>query len=377
MNIDLLVLNLPAIVMLGLATSYTDITQGKIRNRHCMLAIAYGIISLVVASILLHQQGITLNARYYLDVGLNVIVAIIISFIIWNTGLLTAGDMKLFLAYSILIPLSVYKYGYVQFFPASTILVNTFVPLFISIFLFMLFRTTWIEKREAIRSSLEPKRLGILAIATFGFSWIIGKAINLITFLPRDYFTMILMVFLVMVVCEKLLRVSFLKVCVILAVARVIFGFGELLTIEPYLTFLFLFCSLLLLRIFVLELSSKMFTKEIGLDELKEGMVIAEVSGATKENPGGAVKVYYDFVNYLMASKTKEDGVGGHSRQLTKEEVDRLKRKLKIQNVSKIRIHHTIPFAPFMFFGVILTLLLNGEAIGVANLLVRLALSTH
>ncbi len=366
MEPDLLIMNLPAIIMLGIAASYTDIRQGKIRNMHCAAGIVYGLLSLGAASLIFYATGEHISTKYYADFFVNLLIATAISLVIWSTGLLTAGDVKLFIAFSALVPLSAYKYGYVNLFPSSTILVNTFVPLFVFMFFYILAKTGWAAKVQAMKAALEPKKLGALAVATFGLSWVIMKIMENATFIPQDYFTMILLVFLIIVVSESLLRLKFVWLCAALSVLRVVLDFGALSSAETYINFVFLFFSLLVLRFFALELGSKMFTREIMAEELSEGMIIAEIPDPKRKS-----RVYYDFVSYLQELKLHRDDVMGFSRRLSREDAAVLRKEFSEKKIERLRIHSTIPFAPFMFFGVLLTIGFGGDALGIIGAAIR------
>ena len=376
MRPDLLMMNLPAIILLGLFTSYTDIAYGKIRNKHCVWGIIYGILTLAIASLVFYFTGEAINPRYYLDFLINFLVGSVIAVVVWGTGLLSAGDLKLFLMYSVLVPLSVYRYGYVNLFPASTILVNTFVPMFVFLCFYILLRTDWRQKWGALRSTMELKKLGPLALATFGFSWIISLVLNHVSFIPRDYFTIIILIFIIILLSERLLGLRFVWLCLVLAVARLVFDFSSFLTIGFYLSFLFLFVSMLLLRFFILELAKDMFKKEIGLEELRAGMILAGTYG---DDNGGKThkeeRVYYDFLTYLQEREL--GGKGRLSRQLTREDVEFIKHEYKKRGWKnqKLKIHSTIPFAPFMFLGVVITILAQGDLFGAVSILIRSILS--
>ena len=77
------------------------------------------------------MKGISIRTGYFNELILSVFFALFAGFIMWYVGLWTAGDAKLFVAYTAIVPLSVYNYGYIKYFPSMTILINTFVHVFI------------------------------------------------------------------------------------------------------------------------------------------------------------------------------------------------------------------------------------------------------
>jgi prepilin signal peptidase PulO-like enzyme (type II secretory pathway) len=201
-----------------------------------------------------------------------------------------------------------------------------------------------------------------------------------VDFQPKDYFTMIMLLFLLIGVSERMFRLRFNLLVILLALLRLVFDYRSLLTAEFYLGFLFLFFSMLVLRIFILELAQEGFSRVIRLDELKAGMILAEVPAKSdgKERSGRG-RVYYDLLSYLQElALNGEDGeakgkTGGRSisSQLTKGEALAVKKRFgEGAGGTLIRIHQTMPFAPFLFFGVAITLAFRGDLISVLGMLV-------
>ncbi len=129
---------LPAIFFVGLISAYEDITLSRIKNKWVVLGIAYA------ASGYLLLYGLNffklvdyggLNSSYLVSCAINFVISIMVAYSFWKCGVWAPGDAKLFIAYSLLIPLDFYAKGYINYFPAAVLLFNIFLPLFFFIVL--------------------------------------------------------------------------------------------------------------------------------------------------------------------------------------------------------------------------------------------------
>src|SRR3989338_10399892 len=100
-----LYLFLPAIIALGLITSYEDVRCGKIRNKWLLISLTYFAIALVIT--------LVLNASswkgYLLVTATNALISLVAGFLLWNYGIWSAGDAKLFFVFNLLMPIRAYK----------------------------------------------------------------------------------------------------------------------------------------------------------------------------------------------------------------------------------------------------------------------------
>ncbi|MCX5709744.1 MAG: prepilin peptidase [Candidatus Omnitrophica bacterium] len=106
----------PAILILGAVTSYTDLKFNTIRNKHLAYAFLYGIILFASLSFL---DALPLQPDKFLA---NILISIIIAFALYASRLWSAGDAKLFIAFSLLLPVN--RYGRLFFFPCLAIFAN-------------------------------------------------------------------------------------------------------------------------------------------------------------------------------------------------------------------------------------------------------------
>ncbi len=149
---DILYLFLPAILLLGAVVSYEDIKIGKIRNKWVVLGI---LVALLLWAGLYFFNVVKMNYVFY--VLIYSFSALGIGFFIWFVGLWSAGDAKLYFAFSLLIPLSSYKYG--GGFPSIALLINIVLPIFVFLVVKMLIKSSWKQKLMVVRGVLKPKRL--------------------------------------------------------------------------------------------------------------------------------------------------------------------------------------------------------------------------
>jgi len=349
---------LPAILIFGFITSYTDLKEGKIKNKYIIMALAY---SFIIYLILIILNRSTVRAGYFIELLIMCMLSLVLGFIIWYAGLWTAGDAKLFLAYSSLVPLSVYKYGHIQYFDSTNILINTFIPVFLFLFATLLFKTNLEQKIFFLKKACNPKRILELAVFLFAFSWLIKILFQFVK-IPLNYFLIVFILFLIMVFLEKLTSLSPLKLTIVIGFLRLLTD-SSIFSLTFLTEFLFLLITFILLRFFILNMGFYMFTKEMDVKLLEPGMVPAE---ALYEEDGEYKKeklIFYSLFSYLEGqTKKKKYLIEPTSEGLTEENVMKLKRLEKKLGFEHIKIQQTTPFAPYMFFGTLLTIALKGNA---------------
>jgi len=349
--IKILLYFLPGIVLLGILTSYEDIKFGKIRNKYIIFGLAYAIITYCLLITIYSLNNIPINTFYLVEVLTNTLIALLIGFVIWHIGFWTAGDAKLFLAYAALVPLSVYTYGYVKYFPSITLLINMFVPVSLFLFLLVIFKTSFKQKKESLISILTPKRLGSALVALFAIFWIIKIIFSLINL--ESYFLMLILSLILFFSLKRFFKKKFVAIAIIISVLRLIID-RSVYSIEFVKQFLVLFIIWIILRSFILNLGSKYFIKDIKITDLKEGMI-----------PIGAIYEEKEKKKKVNISSKKEPLFKAIPEGLREEEVKKIKNlyfNKKLQG-DTIKIKQTVPFATFIFLGVILTILCKGNSI--------------
>ncbi len=323
-----------SVLFFGFLTSYEDIRDGKIRNKYVLSAFifAFFLNSLLFFGFL--GDWVT-DGGYYSQLALNVFLAFLAGFALWAFNLWTSGDAKLFSAYAALVPLKTYKLGYIEYFPSFTLLGNTFLPLFFLLLLITPFSIKNSDKR--IRNLFNPGRLVDGIIFVFGFSWFFDV---LSSFLGLRM-TFLMYPLLFMAVPPLLKRGRFITlthVSIALSALRLISDFNRILTFD----FLIFFVSLVFVFVIVMSViglgSFIATTSTVNIKNLKPGMILAERVGS-------------------------DNAIGHLNRGLTGDEIvmiDKLYRENKLKS-DLVNIQQTLPFAPLLFSGVLLTYLCEGD----------------
>jgi len=349
---------LPMILFIGGITTYQDIKYGKIKNIWIMLALAYAVIANIALVIVVTQLGQDVRPAYFIELSVSVAISLFIGFAMWWIGLWTAGDAKLFTAFTALIPLTVYKYGHVPYFSSSNVLINTFVPFFVMYFFMLMFRTTIKQKIHYMLKSLEPKQLLFLFLFLFAFMWPTQLFFSL-TNIPANYFYSIVFLFLMMVVFEKIFGKRFMYVLVVLGIIRVIFD-PSLLSTNTLYSLLSTMAGFVFLRFFILYAGYDLLTVNTDIGLLKKGMVPAELIYKEGKKFRKQRILMFSMLSYLAEAAKKRDYVFETAAEgLTERDVAKLKKhKLGFEH---LRIYKTLSFAPYLFAGVILTIIFQGD----------------
>ena len=356
----ILLLFLPMILFIGGITSYQDRMSGKIRNKWILLGLSYAFVMniLIILYYIFFNDVSLLRLTYFIELIINVIFALILGFILWDVGIWTAGDAKLFMVFSALIPLSVFHYGHVPYFDASNVLINTFIPFFIIYALILLFKTTIKQKIFYLKKSLEFKQLIFLFL--FGFIWPLNIFFKLIH-LPSNYFFSIFILFIILTIIEKMFKNSMVYILVCLSVLRIIFD-KTIFTLQPWFILIIIFISFILLRYFILYMGYDYMTKYVDIKLLKKGMVPAENvyvdNGKYKKSP----LLHFSLLSYMQEKLNEKTTVFNVTAEgLTKKDVNKLKKLEKKLGFEHLRIYKTLNFAPYMFLGVLLTIIFKGN----------------
>lgn len=367
MALDLLaLLSLPAIIALGFITTRSDLRHGTIRNAWIAYALVYSLVLVVATSIVLTVRGDPVNVEYLIRYPINIMFAALAAMAIWMAGLWSAGDGKLFIAYAALLPLSVYSSSAATYFPAFLILVYTFVPLLLFWLVRILVKSKGSTKLALLWRMLSPRFLSDTVLFVFAFSWL-GSALfsYLGTALPvtSNPFMLLLFIFLVMALFRRVLKIPYRNACIVIAVIGLVFDPGRIFTAQFLQHFLIVLLLFLLLRHFLLNLAFEVFTTPVDVENLQEGMVAAE--NYTKEKRRWhyqkirmpSLALLSAFLDPPKTTLLLPRAPAG----LSEEDVEKVKRyhsKGRIREHT-LRIFQTVPFAPFMFLGVLLTILLE------------------
>lgn len=367
---NLLILYLPIILFFGIITSYEDLKFGKIRNKWIILSIIYAISAYILIVVIYKTYGVPIRWGYFIELSLMGIFSLIIGFIIWTVCLWTAGDAKLFFAYSLLIPLSTYKYGYIPYFSSTNILINTFTPLFIILTFMLLFKTTFKQKIFYLKKSFEPNLIFELFIFLFAFIWPLNLFFSLFK-VTSNYFITIFILFLLVIMLERIFHAKLFNVVLGIAILRLFFD--KTVYSLSHLQFLFFIWILfIILRFFFLYLGYSILTKNVDIKLLKKGVIPAEKVYFEKGKYKKESMLYFSLFSYLYEKiKKRKYLFEPKAEGLSKKDVKKLKKLEKKLGFEHLRVHQSMSFAPFMFAGTLLTILFQGNLFIALMLLLR------
>jgi len=344
---------LPGILILGLITSFTDIKFGKIRNKWVLFGLLYGlIINMILFSYYINTGNLRID--YFFEFLINSGFGLAIGFGFWLSGIWTAGDGKLFFAYAVLVPLSGYVNGYIKWVPSTILLINVFVPMFLYFSVISIFKSNWKIKKSILRDFFSAKLLNM-----FFYLFIIHWFVSL--FSVNGFFTRGILSILIYYLFGKKLKteekISPKFILIILALSSIRFILDKnVYTSFFWREFLLLFVFLILFRL-IINLGADSFNKEISIKNLKPGMVLAESiikkgKKYEKKKKKGIWSIKDTFIEELPEGINKEDI-----------------KKLKKTKIKIIKIKQTLPFAPFMFLAVLLTIIVKGNILILVNFL--------
>lgn len=372
---------LPAIITLGVITSYEDIRIGKIRNKWIILALVY---AFAVYSVLITYAFFTteVNKDYFTVLLTNLLFTIMVGFGAWYFGIWTAGDGKLFIAFSSLIPLSVYQLGYQKWMPSITLLVNIFIPALLIMLVWVFFKV----KTRNIQKSLKPflkeffqlKQLSRSVIELFAVYWVTRLLLSLIGF-SSNYVLMFILTVVILSGVEKMFGAKCFYVFITISLIRLVMD-KSVYSLSFLTNFLILIFVWRLFKSFLTgslsKISQDVFAKEMKVIDLKPGMVLSETIQKVTEQElndlkkvAGIEVIKYKGFYYVKRPKSSTDTggfIGEEAEGLTNGQVN----KIKELGIKKVLVSQMIPFAPFMFLGVLITLIVNGNILIVVKNLI-------
>ncbi|HDQ72557.1 MAG TPA: hypothetical protein ENN19_10735 [Chloroflexi bacterium] len=342
------------VLIICLYVSYTDVKFRKIGNPYTYGLVAFG---LLCQGVFVYLSITTLPQVLWLLLG-----GLAAAFLMYYLGIWSPGDSKLFWGVSIALPPTLYSLGRWRY-PPFVIAVNTFVPYFLVMMLYILVRTSWQQKVQVLQSAFAPRFLSrfLLSLISFtGVSALIGR------FLPfnLDYFSAIVIFVALFSLFDRLVvkerqfyfLLPFSAVSVLLALGNLPY----FLTTMAITAGLFLF-----LPVFVAALADSLFVQEMNVRDLEQGAVPANVIVKDREGQYTAQEIpFTSFVSIASRPRGGEVVMDITPEGLSEEKVAELKALAEAGHFAafddKVKIQQAIPFAPIMTGGVILTVCCRG-----------------
>lgn len=150
-----------AAIIIGVLLSLRDIREGKILNRDVLLVFLAG-----TALSLLETDAISLEGF-----SISLFLSILVGFAFWKMGLWSAGDGKLFAAYSLFLPAQAYD----LVFPSQFLLYNVFLISLVIWLPSVFLKTTLAQKKGAFEIAFGKNSVLNLVLMLFGVFWVLGK----------------------------------------------------------------------------------------------------------------------------------------------------------------------------------------------------------
>jgi Flp pilus assembly protein protease CpaA len=346
-------------LIFGIYTSYTDIKYGKIKNISIIFLLILGLFINIFLTKTLSIVELNIKSDFIQSI-INFIVTLAFGFFLWSAGLWSQGDAKLFLGYSLLLPVFTYKHGYIYFFPSLVILINTFIPIAVFYILNSFIHAKLKNLKISIKQNFSPKNIINLILYIFGLFFIIQFLLDYFN-IRLGFVLQMIILFILMEILDKISSRATLILSVIGSLLRIIFSFNSIFT----LSFLFQFFStIIVFSILKLLISiTEFYSEPVKIKDLKAGMMLSERLVKTKK---GMEKRELSLMTIFdIFSSVKEGLLGDVKTRLAEEdikELQKMRREGKIK-FNEIKITKMVPFAPFMFFGVLLTYFLQGSLI--------------
>lgn len=331
-------------IYVGIFCAYTDIKQGIIKNKILILALC--------AAVILNFVYYYIYAKtLFLDFIINLVAISLFSALMYFYNIWSAGDSKMLIVESMLIPIGLYN-------SSSTISVDSvgiIILIFSIAYIYLFFETLYIGVTEKNLFSISNKRkLSKDSIFIFLKRYIqCSVYITLLNFIyvlvfPEIYFSNVILFML-------------LNLFFILTVYRydVIFNnylFAVVLCIEIILIILFKIdiihsinykiYALLLFVILFRAISEKYNYSEIKTSDIKQGMILSL----------GTVMLFGKSRVVGLPKSTTED----LRSRISKEEADSIKRWEKSKyGKPSITIVKKMPFAIFIFLGLLIFVIIR------------------
>lgn len=342
------------IILLCAYVTWMDIKTGKIKNKIILFGILgsfiLNLIFILISNIFSEYKFWGL--LYYKELIINLIIAIIVSYIFWFKRLWSAGDAKLFIVIVLLLPLTFYKNGFLPYFPAFALLFNIFFSASVFYLIIMLYDLYINFSYNKLSNSIREIFIKIKKNNYRNYFVRINIFFLLFIFMSQTskYFSTILLSFLYFLIIYyirkfiyNIARSTFGPLVYFLTLICVLMYYLKIFSLEYTINFLPNFLIIFII-FFTVRLISEFYinrNEEIKLkvEELKPGMVLANRS----------IKKYKDkdTVGEIMP-----DG-------LTKEQVRCIKNSYKYEGWKYVYIYKTIPFGIWVFIGTVVTILLK------------------
>lgn len=370
-------LHISVIIICGILATKSDISTGKIKNRDLFFCSVIGGLSYIILFFIGGGNEIFgWEVIAYLKIfSLNLFLSVLTAYLIWDFGLWTAGDAKLFMVFSYLVPLGFYANGFVDFFPGIVLLINIFIPPFIFVLflsIYSLIKWFWEKDRDykfylsfiknrlsGIKHVQEIRRYAVnlififflVQILTAIFSGLLPKSLNF-------NFIIFAALFFINKITLKVFKnrnasIAAVILAILIIIGGIIIDKFSVETMSVSLSKTLIFIILFVLVDKLVDFYTEIFdVNRVSPQNVAPKMVLSERSLTEIKNSIG------DKLASLRA-----EGVDDEQAIIV--------RDWAVKEKKSVLVYRTMPFAPWIFAGVILTLLLKQSVLHVLLLFVR------
>ncbi|MBN2880586.1 hypothetical protein JXM83_00910 [Candidatus Woesearchaeota archaeon] len=341
---ELFVYILPFALLLGFFTSYSDIKSSKIKNyvlKYCLFFII--LINVFFLAIMKFNHFNMANVLpYYRDYILSVVFVFLVSLILWIFGFWNAADSKLITVFALALPPSTVVYNYSSLYGVNFFYNVVFVNIIFFIFRSLRHLKTFDKKKLGYLPKFSFFSFFNLFLVVFSFGFV-SRIFNFISnSVDRFYINILFMISLFYFL--RKLKIQKYIIFIFFGIS-LYFNRNEFLNIIFWKNLFGIFLFLTFIRLFMdyLSISNVSIVK---IDELKPGMHLAQdfvIDGKKKS------RFLSDIISYDQFKGLSLDSIS-----------DIQKIKQDIRN-GEILISRRDSFAPFIFIGYILTVLLQSN----------------
>ena len=311
--------------------AFTDISSGRVRNKHLIIAFISWIILAICEYLIFNSSSIPV-----LPLALNVILAVVMSIIFYLTDIWAPGDCKLYIVISLIFPMYSYVVRNGNIFPALNFIIYAFALGYIFLII------TTITKKTDIHLNFSLKYF-VSILINAGIISFLNLMLN--TFVPKFFFAnqMLCILSLSALICLIPQKAN---------IARSIIGFISLvyITIQSISsgswlnTCLNLTISLIIASAieFISNKARVNTYREISGNEVKPGMILSLMS----------LLAMLKYSDPKLPKTTTEN----RRSRITKSQADAVKNWCK-KSHNKVIIVEMMPFAPFIAGAVVIQIL--------------------